>query len=81
LIRTNSDEEFARQCVYLAKEKIPYSVGGHSLGPVDEIAKLLDMKEIRFMEISWRNQQDWTIREIDSDSKEWDQTELKELIG
>jgi hypothetical protein len=59
----------------LIVQKVPLSAGGHGIGPADEVQLWLGSGDLTgvYVEISWRRQGNWVVREIVKGATEWDE--------
>jgi hypothetical protein len=57
----------------LLHQRVPIAVGGMLPGPADEVDILIANKVLEgpYIELSWSGPQQWTLREIDSTTAEW----------
>ncbi|MCV2223799.1 MULTISPECIES: hypothetical protein [Pseudomonas] len=57
----------------LLRQRVPIAVGGMLPGPADEVEMLIanEVLEGPYIELSWSGPQQWTLREIDSTTAEW----------
>jgi hypothetical protein len=57
----------------LLRQRVPIAVGGMLPGPADEVDMLTanELLEGPYIELSWSGPQQWTLREIDSTTAEW----------
>ncbi|MGF6488081.1 hypothetical protein ABH904_001854 [Pseudomonas frederiksbergensis] len=57
----------------LLRQRVPFAVGGMLPGPADEVDMLIANKVLEgpYIELSWSGPQQWTLREIDATTAEW----------
>jgi hypothetical protein len=77
-----SNVEFLAIFRTLMAESVPLSIGGHCIGPADEVALLISSGELlgSYIEISWSGPEKWTLREIGKGHPPWERVDVQKLI-
>jgi hypothetical protein len=76
--------EFLALLHILMQEPIALAVGGHCVGPADEVAMLNSSGELRgsYTEISWSGPDRWVLREMGENIFPWEQiSDLRQLTN
>lgn len=57
----------------LLRQRVPIAVGGMLPGPADEVHMLIakELLEGPYIELSWSGPRQWTLREIDATTGQW----------
>lgn len=71
----NSKSDLLSKLQAILVNSVPISVGGHALGPADEVGLLIEAGKLKgsYVEISWSAPGCWTVREIIDGALEWEE--------